>query len=435
MCSQREAIEMKKKHSYNEKNIIYGGMYMKQVIIYFANWNLGKKKAMEGGEVASIPWEKISSVNHAFWSVTPADGTTETTFAWRKKGFAPRKEFKIVSMHPDLDYEDERPSEIDASMLGNHFAQYKIYAEKYPNVDIMLSIGGWTRCGYFSEMAYTKEGRTSCIASCIELIQTYPWISGIDIDWEYPTGSRGEERLSAGEDDEGCPVWGSAKEDNANFKAFIGELRLALDEAFGVGKKKLTACAGASVEQVLQHQEWAKVAKNLNTINLMTYDLVGVWDGKAGHTSSLTGVKKAVEYLESQGIAAEKICIGTPLYASLFLLKDGKTQTPLGAAVENYKPTQAEVTITQLRVAEIEAINEQNGWKYFYDKKAEAPYMYNKDFDAAYYRWFVSYENPISLQAKLNYIKQKNLAGIIVWECSQDTLEHDMIEQMAENLL
>ena len=52
----------------------------KQVVVYFANWYLDGKDAMDGGEVASIPWDSVTYVNHAFWAVSPADGTTETSF-------------------------------------------------------------------------------------------------------------------------------------------------------------------------------------------------------------------------------------------------------------------------------------------------------------------------------------------------------------------
>ena len=45
------------------------------------------------------------------------------------------------------------------------------------------------------------------------------------------------------------------------------------------------------------------------------------------------------------------------------------------------------------------------------------------------------YETPMTLQDKLDFIEQKGIAGLIVWECSQDTYDHAMISQMADNLL
>ena len=89
-------------------------------------------------------------------------------------------------MRPENDYGNQEPSDLNPELPKNHFAQYAVYAKKYPNVNIMVSIGGWARCGYFSEMAYTAEGRKTFVESCVELIHKYPWIGGIDIDWEYP---------------------------------------------------------------------------------------------------------------------------------------------------------------------------------------------------------------------------------------------------------
>ena len=42
----------------------------------------------------------------------------------------------------------------EADDIGFQFLQ-QIYSEKYPEVNILISVGGWTDCGYFSEMAYT----------------------------------------------------------------------------------------------------------------------------------------------------------------------------------------------------------------------------------------------------------------------------------------
>lgn len=47
---------------------------------------------------------------------------------------------------------------------------------------------------------------------------------GIDIDWEYPGCSTTGERLpnlSDPDHDEGCPIWGTAKEDSNYYKWFL----------------------------------------------------------------------------------------------------------------------------------------------------------------------------------------------------------------------
>lgn len=409
----------------------------KQVIVYFPNWKLEE----EGGTVVDIPWDDVTYINHAFWAVAPADGTTETSFERRTSGEGARTEFTIVSTQPDFDEQ--------------HFADYEVMSQKYPDVNIMLSLGGWTACGYFSEMAYTPEGRQSFIQSCLDVMDRYPWIDGIDIDWEHPGGSKDGERLPENDKDQGCPIFGSVTEDNENFAALLAELRAAMDEHYGEGAKKLTACASASTGWTLPMAKWENFAPHLDLINVMTYDLAGVWDRSTGHASSFTGAKSAAVYFKLLDIPMEKICIGSPMYGTALLMKEvpenGKV---VGVPIEDHKATMDEIDQTMMRAFEEEALsgysvkqdgtkwvmgeafeNEGTGWHFGYDEKPCGAYLYNDDENSPYYKWYISYENQLSLQAKLDYINEQNLAGIIVWECVQDTDEHEFIGQMADNLL
>lgn len=432
----------------------------KQVIVYFANWYLDSKEAMKGGEVASIPWESVTFINHAFWAPAPADGTTESSFERRENGDAARTEFKIISTNPEMDYEDTEPSAVDPSMERNHFAQYAAFSEKYPDVNIMISMGGWTASGYFSEMAYTKEGRTSFIQSCMDLMDQYPWIDGIDLDWEHPGGSNDGERLPESETDQGCPIWGTKQEDTANFAALCQEMREAFDAKYGAGAKKITACASASTGWTLPNQDWVAAEPYLDYINIMTYDMAGTWDSATGHASGLNWVKGAMVYFMKKDIPTAKLNIGAPLYGTGLLMMgqlnhDRIVGTPID---KTYVINKDDLVIDTVRAYEAEAVSGYNidivdgkpalgekwdnsedgtvfGWHYGYDTQAQAAYLYNDDENSEFYKYYISYENPVSLQAKLDLIEQYNLAGIIVWECSQDTEDHQMIKQMGDFLL
>ena len=190
------------------------------VTVYFPNWNIYSDARQD---VTNLPWDRIDCVNHAFWEVVPQDG-----------GFA------VVSTDPWAD--------TDPDNAVAHFPQYAAAAEKYPDKQILISIGGWTDSGHFSEMALTAESRGSFIKSCLDTLDEYPFLSGLDIDWEYP----GVEREPEDENDEGCPVVG---DDWTNYTLLLKELREALDEHFGAGNKVLTVCAGASVGWSLSKQD------------------------------------------------------------------------------------------------------------------------------------------------------------------------------------
>lgn len=432
-------------------------MNKKEISVYFANWKLESLPAEQAGEVAGIPWDCVTNIKHAFWQIVPADGDNESSFARRDRGDEPRKSFKIESMRPEYDFEDQTPSAIDPSMPRNHFAEYEVYAKRYPDVEIMISIGGWARCGFFSEMAYTQAGRESFVQSCMDLMKKYEWIGGIDIDWEYPGCSIAGERLPDESDpdgDEGCPIWGTVKEDADNFTALMADLREAMDAQFGKGTKKLTACCAGSTTTILPLQDWAAVAPYMDRINIMSYDMSGVWDGVTGHQTSFRDTKKTVDYFALLGIPADKLCIGTPLYALSFVIKELNPEQIVGTPCENYRATTNVVTERECKRFEEEAssgytckkegcrwIKDSDfdkgevGWHFTRDDAEGAVYLYNDDEKSQYYKWFLTYEDHLSLQTKLDYIKESGVGGIIIWECDQDTEDYAFMTQMADNLI
>lgn len=366
--------------------------------VYFPSWNVYSDSR---DQVKNLPWDKLDCVNHAFWKVAPRDG-----------GYA------IVSTDPWADTDEYNPKA--------HFPQYAEYAEKYPDVKILLSIGGWTACGYFSEMALTAESRASFIQSCLDTLDQYPFLSGLDIDWEYP----GCARKGDGGDDEGCPVAG---DDKTNYTLLLKELREALDARFGPGAKQLTVCASGSTG-TLAKQDYAALFPYVNQINLMTYDLAGSWNSSTGHHSPLYGsgsADTAVKYLQKQGVPAAKIAIGSPLYSHGWKIKKAAVN-PVGAAASAL--SNGDRTWEELRELEAAAVPEGTpGWHACLDEKAQAAYLWNDDPESKDYLTFFTYESAASLDAKLKYIRVHSLGGLIVWQVHGDSMDlgWPMITEMA----
>ncbi len=367
-----------------------------RVTVYFPNWSVYSDSR---NQVKDLPWGRLDCVNHAFWKIVPQDG-----------GFA------IASTDPWAD--------TDPNNLLAHFPQYAEYAEKYPETTILLSIGGWTACGYFSEMALTQESRASFIQSCLDTLERYPFLSGLDIDWEYPGVAR-----AGGDGDEGNPVKG---DDKTNYTLLLKELREALDERFGQGGRLLTVCAGSSFS-ALSKQDYAALYPYVDCVNLMTYDMAGSWNANTGHHTALYGKSSAdvsVNYLLAQGVPAGKIAIGSPLYSHGWTLQ-APGETVVGATAKSL--AEGDLTWRELQLIEEAAGPEGTpGWHMGYDEEAEAAYLWNDDPSSDAYLTFYTYESARSLEAKLAYIGERNLGGLIVWQVHGDSAGKDwpMITRM-----
>ena len=355
------------------------------VTVYFPNWDVYSDAY---GQVKDLPWDRLDCINHAFWKIVPKDG-----------GFA------IESTDPWADTDEYNPKA--------HFPQYAEYAEKYPDTKVLLSIGGWTECGYFSEMSLTEESRSSFIQSCLDTLDRYSFLSGIDIDWEYPGVAR-----SGGSGDEGNPVLG---DDKANYTLLLKELREAMDGHYGEGAKLLTVCASAS-KSTLVMQDYASLHPYVDRVNLMTYDLAGSWNAYTDHQSPLYGASSteaAVDFLLSQGVTPEKIAIGSPLYSHGWKMYRANSN-PVKAAAKAL--SNGDLLWRELQKLEASAVKDgEPGWHAGYDEKAEAAYLWNDDSESSDYLTFYTYDSTRSLEAKLNYIAEHGLGGLIVWQVHGDS--------------
>ncbi len=425
----------------------------RRVTAYFANWYAYDGKGAGDGEVAGIPWDKVTAVNHSFWKVAPAAGESVSSVERRASGKGPRSEFKLVPCDEHADFHNSEPSEFLDGVTKSHFDQYPIMAEKYPEVNVMLSVGGWSDSGFFSEMAYTEEGRASFIKSCMEVLSEYPWLDGIDLDWEFNAGgSSGKDRKSSGSSDDGCPVWGTAQEDRDNFTALCREMREAFDAKYGKDVIPITAAASGSAKYILPNQDWVSPAQYLTRINVMTYDMTGSYDGATGHVASLTHVKEAYEYLTGLGIPASKLYMGTQLYGKAFYVTgDEFPEKTIGVSCSKKPPSSGGESIRQLHLKrfELDAVSGYytkvengrvvmdgrfdyggKGWHYDYDAEQGAAYMYNDDPDSEYYRWWISYESALSLQDKLDFMEEHGILGMIVWASNLDTADYEKMTQI-----
>ena len=66
----------------------------------------------------------------------------------------------------------------------------------------------------------------------------------------------------------------------------------------------------------------------------------------------------------------------------------------------------------------------RNGFIRYWDEEAQAPYL----FDG---HTFLTYDDPVSLECKCRLVRDKQIAGIMVWEYGYDE-EHVLIAPMRD---
>jgi chitinase len=320
-------------------------------------------------------------------------------------------------------------------IVGN-FNQLKKLKAKYPNLKILVSLGGWTYSKYFSDVAASDASRKKFVSSCLDMFIKGNLPSrngfggagtgagifdGVDIDWEYPgaAGHTGNHFTAA---------------DKTNYTLLLAEFRAELD-ALGGGKKYLTAAVPAGQDKIA-HIETNKVGTYLDYANAMTYDMHGGWEatGPTNLQDPLYGspndpmapvppgngkysIDAAVKawtagdsgYGIAGGFPANKLTIGYPFYYR------GWTGVAAGANHGLYQPASGPATGHALsgNVPGVSFYKELTGFvdnpsDTFLDPTTKGAYFYDGTT-------FWAGDSKASIQARADYQHCNGLAGAMMY--------------------
>lgn len=266
--------------------------------------------------------------------------------------------------------------------------------KKNPNLKIVLSIGGWDYSTYFSDVASTAARRETFAKSCLELILAHD-LDGVDLDWEYP--------VSGGDGVIHRP------QDRENFTLLLEAIREVLDrQERKDGREYRLTIAGATGAWYLKNIEPRAVAQVVDHIFLMTYDFSGPWSSRSGFNAPLYGtnsVDSAVSLWLDQGVAAEKLVLGMPLYGYIY---QGVSSTNNG--LNSTFSSARSVTYDALKATYLP----NSSYRQLRHSTAQVPYLYGQ-------KSFLSYDDPMSVSAKAELAREYGMGGIGFWELSQDT--------------
>jgi chitinase len=324
--------------------------------------------------------------------------------------------------------------------LRGNFNQLKKLKARYPHLKVIISLGGWTWSGGFSDAVATPARRQAFVQSCIDLYirGNVPGLpagaaagifDGIDVDWEFP---------AADAQQPGRP------EDTENFTAMVAEFRRQLDaEHPGL----LLTIATGSRADVYSKIQLHLVHPYLDLINVMTYDMAGGWDAATNFHAPLynqsanplranrRSTDEAIQGHLAWGVPASKLGMGVPFYGRGWQgtqpgpLGDGLYQLTTGAARGNWDTDQTGNSgMFDYHYIQSTLVPSPAYVKYRHPE-AQVPYVYNPSTGL-----WVSYDDSTSLQTKADYVNAHGLGGVAIWELSGDDAQGALVTALQSRL-
>ena len=280
--------------------------------------------------------------------------------------------------------------------LVEKFVGYK--HNGYPELKVKLQMGGWGKnADGWSQMARDPQKRKDFIDECVAICNQYD-IDGFDIDWEYPTyQAKDGDHVNAG-----------IPEDYQNFITLLKEMREAMPT------KILSYAASSSGK----YTDNVNALKYVDYINVMTYDEGNPpYHNAPLYRSSIASTRTCQEAIDDifhgqQGIPYQMMNFGVPFYGHGDGYKDQSGNAVYPRTV-NYDDLEDIFFNDTCDGKSVKGKNYR-----VWDDVAKVPYLAD-----ALGRMYASYEDIESVNAKVEFLKSRNMLGAMIWEFREDNKE------------
>jgi chitinase len=204
------------------------------------------------------------------------------------------------------------------------------------------------------------------------------------------------------------------------------DLQAALD-----GRPYWLTIAAPAIEEFYSTIELGEIHFYLDWINLMAYGYSGSWSELTNHDSRLfpspddpdmdlgRNTDTAVRVYLEAGVPGEKIVLGVPFYGrgwagvpadekhGLYQSFDSLPDGTLGVGFYDYADLASDRFASYTR---------------YWDDAGKAAWLYDPLAGVT-----ISYEDPQSLRAKADYVRENNLGGMMIWELANDDAKHTLL--------
>jgi chitinase len=361
--------------------------------------------------------------------------------------------------------------------LAGNFEQLAELKAKYPNLKVVMSLGGYNGSAFFSAAASTAAARQAFVSSCIQMYiegdpgaavgdtgmpvtgsetpflpngTTAGLFNGFDIDWEYPGNNNG------------APGNLYSPADTEDLVLLMQDFRAQLDAlSRSTGQQYTLTVEMPAGTQNAVDEDPAGLARYVNDEVVMDYDFQGPWDptGPTNFDSNLyespnapdttaeplISVASTVSYYEHRGLPPSQLVVGLPYYGH------GWTGVAPGSDFGLYQPatgpaTSPDMTSQGAYLADLDGTDpagtsdyyelaacpsqgvtsadptngctaqDMSGFSWHFDPVTGATWLYNSTTGT-----FWSIEDPAEVYEKAQFVDSHGLAGASVWALEGDS--------------
>ncbi|ORY44142.1 glycoside hydrolase [Rhizoclosmatium globosum] len=320
----------------------------------------------------------------------------------------------------------------------------------YPNLKTIVSIGGWSGSRGFSAIA-ASASITQTFVKNVHAFLDSEGFDGVDLDWEYPGGG-------------GITCNTVSDSDATNMVNLVAALRAELGPDRSISLA-VSAEVSHYVDKVTKVQQIPNIMKYVSYVQIMSYDFYGSWDAysdfvspsdptqpasnNVGYSQSLSQAVAVNEWVAA-GASKSQLTNGLAFYGRSWSVQSNTnnglyqlcTGSVNGAACPGVVGDYLDVTqwcdpcnvcynsgvwmYLNMRGAGSQTAaplasgptTASNGWSRQYFDFAQSPTLYTASYRGQ--SSFISYDDPVSIQAKAAFAKSAGLGGTMIWELSQD---------------
>ena len=374
-----------------------------EIVGYFPQWGIYNRRyvpldLIKSGAIKSLTQLDYAQANIKDNACIVADAQADTNIVFKAE-----------------DSVDGNADTPDAPLRGN-FHQLQLLRRLYPKLRILISIEG--QRSLFEEAA-KPENRVAFVHSCMARfleghiapgVEAQQLFDGIDVDWEYPNADHAEDFYGL----------------MAEFRRQMDAIR-AKSASTRAGTEErgftLSIASGAS-HKAIDPIDWARVAKDVDQVGVMTYDFQGPWSHDTGFVAPLRSdnpnaetVASVIDAYLAAGVPSRQLLIGLPFYAYQWHnVAEGANHGFL---------SKGDPVRGNLNQSTATALLQNEDAKLYRDPASQAPWIYDGDN-------FLTFEDPTSLQAKAAYAREHKLGGMMIWELSGDTSDAQLLRALRQ---